>query len=202
MGSYGGAGQGGASCLHLATPKALGVSGCRAPLGLGAGDAGRAAGAGKFSVCRASEGKEKGEGAGDAAGEGGRLSSGEGLRDSTGPGRSLGPLSRSLQASRSPRPRTGHAQATPAPHGQGGLACLSPLLPRASVCCCRPAELSRRLPHFSCPISRARHLCLPPTSALPLGAGDASAAVSADRTLQKGRADGGRMKGPEAGVRG
>lgn len=50
-----------------------------------------------------SEGKEKGEGAGDAAGEGGSLSSGEGLRDSTGPGRSL-------QASRSPRPRTGHAR--------------------------------------------------------------------------------------------
>lgn len=58
-----------------------------------------------------SEGKEKGEGAGDAAGEGGRLSSGERLRDSTGPGRSLGPLSRSLQASRSPR----HAQATHRP---------------------------------------------------------------------------------------
>lgn len=61
MGSYGGAGQGGASCLHLATPKAPGVSGCRAPLGLGAGDAGRAAGAGKFSVCRAkAKRREKG----------------------------------------------------------------------------------------------------------------------------------------------
>lgn len=96
------------------------------------------------------------------------------------------------------RPRTGHAR----PSRPGGLACLSPLLPRASVCCCRPAELSRRLPHFSSPISRARRLCLPPTSVLPEGAGDASAAVSADRTLQKGRADGGRMKGPEAGVRG
>lgn len=61
MGSYGGAGQGGASCLHLATPKAPSVSGCRAPVGLGAGDAGRAAGAGKFSVCRAkAKRREKG----------------------------------------------------------------------------------------------------------------------------------------------
>lgn len=61
MGSFGGAGQGGASCLHLATPKAPGVSGCCTPLGLGAGDAGRAAGAGKFSVCRAkAKRREKG----------------------------------------------------------------------------------------------------------------------------------------------
>lgn len=61
MGSFGGAGQGGASCLHLATPKAPSVSGCRAPVGLGAGDAGRAAGAGKFSVCRAkAKRREKG----------------------------------------------------------------------------------------------------------------------------------------------
>lgn len=114
--------------------------------------------AGKFSVCRASEGKEKGEGAGDAAGEGGRLSSGEGLRDSTGPGRSLGPLSRSLQASRSPRPRTGHAQATPAPHGQGGLACLSPL-PRLPL----PfAATSERLLLPSC-----RAVSPPPTLLVP-----------------------------------
>lgn len=200
MGSYGGAGQGGASCLHLATPKAPGVSGCRAPLGLGAGDAGRAAGAGKFSVCRA-KAKRREKGPETLLVKEGGCRPG---RDSgTAPGRDA-PSGHCPAPSRPPA-LLGHAQATPAtpaPHGQGGLACLSPLLPRASVCCCRPAELSRRLPHFSCPISRARHLCLPPTSVLPEGAGDASAAVSADRTLQKGRADGGRMKGPEAGVRG
>lgn len=197
MGSYGGAGQGGASCLHLATPKAPGVSGCRAPLGLGAGDAGRAAGTGKFSVCRA-KAKRREKGPETLLVKEGACRPG---RDSgTAPAGTLPPGLPLSSATH--RPRTGHAQATPAPHGQGGLACLSPLLPRASVCCCRPAELSRRLPHFSCPISRARRLCLPPTSALPEGAGDASAVVSADRTLQKGRADGGRMKGPEAGVRG
>lgn len=128
MGSYGGAGQGGASCLHLATPKAPGVSGCRAPLGLGAGDAGRAAGAGKFSVCRASEGKEKGEGAGDAAGEGGSLSSGEGLRDSTGRDAPSG----HCPAPSRPPALLGHSQATHRPRPPLTARGASPASP---LCC-------------------------------------------------------------------
>lgn len=58
------------------------------------------------------------------------------------------------------RPRTGHAQATPAPHGQGGLACLSPLLPRASAAavlqsCLAAAHTSRALfPVLAVSVSR------------------------------------------------
>lgn len=99
------------------------------------------------------------------------------------------------------RPRTGHSR----PSWRGGASPASPLSchQQASAAavlqsCLAASHTSRALfPVLAVSVSR-RLL----RSLRERGMRQPRSAVSADRTLQKGRADGGRMKGPEAGVRG